>query len=240
MGLYSQELDGLNLHELEQQFEREGDYDDFYEEVVQHIAAQGSLGLSYLKNVIEEAQMDVRQLRAAIWILGPQEDPQEEDPWYHEKLQPLLQDSRELVVAAAVEGLAAIKVRSLRENILQLLTHPSPYVRGSVLRYMSKLFPNEAPPLLIKALKDPHYIVRENAIDELDDLDYYQALPDIRPFLHDQHEDVRQAAETAVENLTLVKFEQEGRKHSIPTHSHMVQFPGSAQGTTPTTGDWIS
>ena len=34
-------------------------------------------------------------------------------------------------------------------------------------------------------------VSRENALDELDDLDYYQALPDIRPFLHDQHGDVR-------------------------------------------------
>ncbi len=218
MGYYT-ELEALSLSELEQHLERDGDYDDFYEEVVQHIAAQGTPGLSYLKNVVEEARMDVPQLRAAIWILTPQE----EVSWYHEQLQTLLQDSRELIVAAAVDGLAAIKARDLRENILQLLTHPSPYVRGSVLRYMSKVFPNEAPPLLIQALKDPHYIVRENAIDELDDLNYYQALSDIRPFLHDQHEHVREAAETAVENLTMTKMEKEVKRRSTSTHTHIVQ-----------------
>jgi hypothetical protein len=219
MGLYSEELEGLNLGELEQQFERDGDYSSFYDEVAQYIAAQGAPGLSYLKNVVQEDQMDVPQLRAAIWILTPQE----EDSWYREKLQTLLQDPRELIVAEAVDGLATLKARDLRGNILQLLTHPSPYVKGSVLRYMSKLFPHEAPPMLIKALKDPHYIVRENAIDELDDLNYYQALPDIRPLLHDQHEHVREAAETAVENLTMTKMDKEVKKRSTSTHAHIAQ-----------------
>jgi hypothetical protein len=226
MGLYSEELEGLNLDELEQQFECNGDYSSFYDEVAQYIAAQGASGLFYLKNVVEEDRMDVPQLRAAIWILGLQE----EDPWYREKLQTLLEDPRDLIVAEAVDGLARIKARDLRDTILQLRDHPSPYVRGSVLRYMSKLFPKEAPPMLIAALKDPHYIVKENAIDELDDLEYYQALPYIRPLLHNQHEDVLQAAETAVENLSMVKEEREAlarekevKKRSTPTQSHIAQ-----------------
>jgi HEAT repeat protein len=183
--------------------------------------------LSYLKNVVEEDRTEVPQLRSAIWILGLQD---EEDPWYREKLQTLLQDTRELIVAEAVDGLARIKARDLREKILQLRDHPSPYVRGSVLRYMSKLSPTEAPPMLIAALKDPHYIVKENAIDELDDLEYYQALPYIRPLLHNQHEDVLQAAETAVENLSMVKEEREAiarekgvKKRPNPTQSHIAQ-----------------
>ena len=219
MGLYTEELEGLNLGELKQQFERDGDYSTFYDEVAQSIAAQGAPGLSYLKKVLEEDRIDVPQLRATIWVLGLQE----EGPWFREKLQTLLHDSRELILAEAVDGLARIKARDLRENILQLLTHPSPYVRGSVLRYMSKLFPNDAPPLLIAALKDPHYIVKENAIDELDDLEYYQALPYIRPLLYNQHEDVLQAAQTAVENLTMVKEEKEVKKRSTSTYSHIVQ-----------------
>src|SRR5690242_13559390 len=150
MGYYT-ELEALSLSELEQQLKRDGDYDDYYEEVVQHIAAQGAAGESYLKNVVEEAQMDVPQLRAAIWMLASQE----EGPWYREKLQTFLHDSRELIVAEAVDSLTYIKAHDLRETILPLLTHPSPYVKGSVLRYMSKLFPQEAPPMLIKALQDP-------------------------------------------------------------------------------------
>ena len=115
MGYYT-ELENLSLSELEQRLESDGDYDDFYEEVVQRIAAQGVPGLSYLRKVVEEAWMDVPQLRATIWVLGLQE----EDPWYREKLQTLLHDSRELIVAEAVDGLARIKARDLRENILQL------------------------------------------------------------------------------------------------------------------------
>jgi len=229
MGYYI-ELAALSLDELERCLERDGDYDDYYEEVVQHIVAQGALGLSYLRSVVQEARLDVPQLRAALWVLGLQE----EGSWYREKLQTLLHDSRELIVAEAVDSLARIKARDLRKKILQLYTHPSPYVRGSVLRYVSKLFPNDAPPMLIVALKDPHYIIRENAIDELDDLEYYQALSDIRPFLHDQHEDVRQAAETAVENLTMVKEDKEAalqekevkKRSTSSTQSHIAQ-PGS-------------
>ena len=86
--------------------------------------------------------------------------------------------------------------------------------------------------MLIAALKDPHYIVRENAIDELDDLEYYQALPDIRALLQPgEHEDVIQAAETAIENLIMAREdreaaerEEEAKKGSTSTHSHIAQF----------------
>lgn len=205
MGYYT-ELENLNLDELKQRLERNGNYDDYYEEVVEHIVAQGADGLSYLKRVVEEARIDVPQLCAAIWILSLQP----EEPWYREKLHTFLQDSRERVVMCAVDALATIGARDISEEILRLRTYPSPYARASVLRYMSKLFPNEAPPLLIEALKDPHFIVREEAIDQLDDLNYYQALPDIRPFLYDQPADVRQAARTAVKNLTVIRNLKEG------------------------------
>src|SRR5215813_2666029 len=113
MGLYSEELDGLNLDELEQQFERNGNYSSFYDEVAQYIAEQGTIGLSYLKKVVQEDKMEVPQLRAALWILSLQE----EEPWYREKLQTLLQDSRELIVAEAIDDLASFKARDLSERI---------------------------------------------------------------------------------------------------------------------------
>jgi len=230
MGLYSEELEGLNLDDLKRLFEHNGDYSTFYDEVAQSMAELGEPGLSYLRNVVQEDRMDVPQLRAAIWALGPLE----EGPWYREKLHTLLRDSREPIVAEAVDGLVEIKARDLREKILQLYAHPSPYVRGSVLHYMSKLFQNDAPPMLIAALKDPHYIVRENAIDELDDLEYYPALPDIRPFLHDPHEDVRQAAETAVENLTMVKEDKEAalREKEVKRRSTSIQSYPAQPGST--------
>jgi hypothetical protein len=55
-------------------------------------------------------------------------------------------------------------------------------------------------------------------------------LPYIRPLLHNQHEDVLQAAETAIENLSMVKEEREAiarekgvKKRPNPTQSHIAQ-----------------
>src|SRR5437868_1147590 len=129
MGYYT-ELETLNLDELEQRLERDGNYDDYYQEVVVLIAAKGAPGMSYLKKVVEEARMDVPQLCAAIWILSYEE----KDTWYRERLQTLLQDPREQVLAAAIDGLAEIEARDLSERLLQLYAHPSPYVKGAVLR----------------------------------------------------------------------------------------------------------
>ena len=87
-------------------------------------------------------------------------------------------------------------------QVLPLLKHASPYVRGSVLRFMSELYPERAVPLLIDALNDAHFIVRENAADELGELEAVEALPFLRASLQDAHPHVRQAAETAIEMLT--------------------------------------
>ncbi|MEO6891988.1 MAG: hypothetical protein ABI324_23630 [Ktedonobacteraceae bacterium] len=46
MGFYTEELKTLNLDELEQQFDRDGNYDDYYEEVAEQIVAQGNLAWS--------------------------------------------------------------------------------------------------------------------------------------------------------------------------------------------------
>ena len=75
------------------------------------------------------------------------------------------------------------------------------YVRGSVLRFMSEFYPERAVGLLIDALNDAHFIVRENAADELGELEAVEALPFLRAKLEDPHPDVRQAAETAIEML---------------------------------------
>jgi HEAT repeat protein len=76
------------------------------------------------------------------------------------------------------------------------------------LRFISRLFPKEAPPILLEALEDPHYIVKENAIDELDDLGVIEAIPYIRPFLSDPHPYVVEAAQTAISNLEDLALDQ--------------------------------
>lgn len=214
MSLYP-ELAALDLDELKRLFEQQKDeeeYDDiYYEEVAQYILTWGEDGLAYLRNVVEEDRIDVFTLRAALCMLGFQ--PQ--GPWYREKLHALLQDTREPLIAEAVDSLAHIGARDLAQEVLRLRDHPSPYVRAGVLRYMTRLFPDEALPMLLAALKDEHPIVQENAIDELDDLGYYQAIPVIRPFLSAEQDVVREAAEWAMENLTSIRDEQESSGTSI-------------------------
>lgn len=85
--------------------------------------------------------------------------------------------------------------------MLILRDHTSPYVRGAVLRFVSELYPELATKLLFESLRDQHALVRQNAIDELDDLGMIESLPSIRLLLNDSHPDVRQAAQTAVANL---------------------------------------
>ena len=66
---------------------------------------------------------------------------------------------------------------------------------------MRSLYPNKALPLLIEALKDPDFIVRENAADELGELYEVEAIPYLHQLLRDSHPHVRQAAQTAIEML---------------------------------------
>jgi HEAT repeat protein len=87
------------------------------------------------------------------------------------------------------------------DQVYALRTHPSAYVRGSVLRYMSRYDPRIGAVMLVEALDDPDYIVRENAVDELDQLGVVEAIPRIRERLADDHPDVQRAAATALENL---------------------------------------
>jgi HEAT repeat protein len=113
----------------------------------------------------------------------------------------LLKDARAMVVAEAVDTLSSLACREASRSVGRLLKHPSPYVVGSALRFFSHLDPEKAVPLLEKALKSNQAIIRQNAIDELDDMDWTPALAKIRQLLRDPDKDVRKAARTAVANL---------------------------------------
>lgn len=66
---------------------------------------------------------------------------------------------------------------------------------------MAKLHPDKAIPLLLESLESKDAIVRENAIDELDELEIKEAIPYLSKLVNDPDINVRQAAETALENL---------------------------------------
>jgi hypothetical protein len=112
-----------------------------------------------------------------------------------------LHDRVPTIVAEAVDLLRHHNCIDAEPEVMKLLGHPSPYVVGSALRYLARHFPQMAIPLLKAALTSRQSIVRQNAVDELDELNCVQALPAIKRLLRDNNRNVREAAKTAVENL---------------------------------------
>jgi HEAT repeats len=201
MSLYP-ELDNLNLTKLINCFHKnlsahESDNFTYFGEVALRIRQQGKVGIDFLLEELDKANLD--QLRGIILALTF--PPPVEHAALRDKLLSYLCDQRPLIVADAVDGLRFLGATDAADAVLPLRTHPDPYVRGSVLRFISHLFPLSAPTVMLEALQDPDYIVRENAIDELDELGVTEAIPYIRPFLSDPHHDVVQAAKTAIRNL---------------------------------------
>ena len=200
MSFYS-ELDNLSLSELIARFHGaplEGDeyaY-TYYSEVALLIRQKGKAGVEFLWNEAKKA--DTTRLRATLLALT---QPPLEEPALRGWLLSLLEDERPLIVAEAIDSLTRQAEADTLEEVLPLRGHVSPYVRGSVLRFMSEFYPERAVGLLIDALNDAHFIVRENAADELGELEAVEALPFLRAKLEDAHPDVRQAAETAIEML---------------------------------------
>lgn len=198
------ELDSLTLKELIEHFQGqplEGeDPSTYYLEVAILIKNQGNAGINYLYRAIDKA--DAQRLRGIIFALT-------ESSLEKEKLRPLLfkylKDQHPLIVAEAIDGLCKLEEKNAINQILAMLEHSSPYVRGSVLRFVAQLYPDKALPLLLSTLKDPHFIVRENAVDELGELGLPSVIPYLQPLLSDPHPDVRQATQTAIQNLSVIE-----------------------------------
>jgi HEAT repeat protein len=204
------ELSRLHAKELMRCFldrgcEKEVSLDEWEEwlaEVAIHLAQSGPAGVRFLLAHIPD--VDEKRLRAILVGL----------PFARQKLSArlraeickqarnLLGDGRPLIVAEAVDALWLLDCPGAKADVLRLLHHSSPYVAGSVLRFLARLFPEQAVPILEQALEAADPIVRQNAIDELDDLHHVPALPKIKRLVKDTNADVRQAARTAVSNLT--------------------------------------
>ena len=200
MSLYP-ELDGLPWGDLVARFAGpapEGEESLFYDEVALAIREHGAPGTAFLLDQIGRTD-DLRLEALLLALTTPQFDQQ---PRLRDTLLGYLTDERPAIVAAALDGLWRQGERDVVDTVLAMASHRSPWVRGAVLRYMSRLHPDSARPLLVAALSDPDFIVRENAIDELDELDDGpgDAMPLIRSLLTDPHPHVRQAAQTALEH----------------------------------------
>ena len=115
-----------------------------------------------------------------------------------------------LVAAEAVDGLSSLGFTECAKDVEPLLEHESAYVVGAVLHFFSR---HESPEgetatYQLAGFSSPN--LRQNAIDELDDLRCTEALPQIRRLLGDPDPEVRQAAETAVADLAAVNSGEKG------------------------------
>ncbi|WP_158430210.1 HEAT repeat domain-containing protein [Nocardia cyriacigeorgica] len=189
-------LGGLSLSDLVARFSVEGEYDDFYEAVAEELYRQGQAGIEVLGQ--ELVGRRVPQLRAALTVLALH---QGEDPAFVDAVRTLVGGSEPVVVADAIRILGSLGATDMGQAVRRTGDHQAPIVRAAVLDYLARAEPDSARPALMQGLNDSDYIVRETAVDALDDLGVTDAVSAIEMLLEDPHEDVRLAARTAVDNL---------------------------------------
>lgn len=173
---------------------------------------RGPQGTDYLRR---QLRLDgVSRVRASIFALT-YPPPVSITP---RMLLKFVHDKRGGVVAQAIDGLTHLKHRKSLRRIRSFYSSSNPYVVGAVLRHLSKLDPRAAKPLLFRALKHRKHIVRQNACDELDDLQCTEALPLLAPLLKDPHPDVRKAARWTIANL-----KDPGNLWRNPSHEESIR-----------------
>lgn len=166
----------------------------YYDEVASLIRAQGEAGIEFLFDVGVHGTGD--RLASLLVGLSPLRSNASR---LKDMLRRHLCDDHPRVVMAAIDGLRHQGEGGAIDEVLKLRDHPSPYVRGSVLRYVGRFAPDAATPMLIAALDDADPIVRGTAIDELDELGVGDAMVLLCPLLADPDPDVRHAAQLALE-----------------------------------------
>jgi HEAT repeat protein len=179
----------------------DGEGESWLTEVATGIARSGADGINWLLSQLPD--VDAPRQRAILIALASAEKKlsDRKRKAICTLARTLLGNRQALVVAEAIDTLNHLGCLEAFADVFQLLEHPSPYVVGSVLRYLARHDPTTAVPLLVKALESGAPVVRQNAVDELDELDYLPALSKIRRLLDDKDEDVRHAARTAVSHL---------------------------------------
>jgi HEAT repeats len=177
------------------------DHELLLEEVAVHLAQTGSAGFDFLLSQLAGAD-EPHGLAILVGLSYTDEKlSSKKRAKVEESVRACLDDNRPLIVARAIDTLRHLGCKVARKDVLKFRKHKSPYVVGSLLRFMAAHFPQDAISLLEEALDSPEPIVRENAVDELDELGHRPALAKIKRLLKDESKDVRQAARTAVKHL---------------------------------------
>ena len=168
----------------------------WYEEIAYKIAGLGQPGVDFLLSRVTAA--DEARLRA---IIGAIAWPKEKSERIYEMLRFYLNDPMPLVVSEVIDTARHLNYTEFLDEVLARQNHASPYVVGSVLRYLAQHYSLLAKPLLLEALEAQDPIIIQNGIDELDILEASEALPKIRQLQSHVDENVRRAAQSAVASL---------------------------------------
>lgn len=185
--------------------------DAYYQDIANRLFQQGSEGWLYLEQVLPFYDQQSRdnpldllnqaRVRAILFALSQVKSPRKKAEIIG-LLEGYLEDFRPNIVAEVIDGLCYQKAKKYNIRVLSLLNHPSPFVRGSVLRYFATLYPEQALPILLRSLNDSDPIVRENAADELGDLGCDDAIHPLQTLLKkEKNQNVREAVSTALESL---------------------------------------
>ena len=201
------DIAGQPLERLEQLFVSDAacrdhvdEKDLWLQEIAAQIARNGNEGLIFLLRTIGNSNPSrARAVLLAFSFLDPVV-AKERSAELKEALLACLTSDEPLLVAQAIDALNDLGME-VRDEVNALVNHPSPYVVGSVLRFMSRRSPGEAKPILLRSLGSKDPIIRQNAIDELDALECKEALEPIRSLVNDGDKNVRQAAQTAIKHL---------------------------------------
>jgi HEAT repeat protein len=166
----------------------------YYSDLGFQLVASGQAGIDFLQQNLTTA--DSTQLAALLASL-PLHSP--ELPT--NKTYQYLNHADPLVVGNTIERLRLENAIECLPAVLALKSHADPYVRNCVLRFVAKLQPEQSIDLLLTALNDESHLVRMSAIDELDEIPYPEALPQIYACLNDGHPHVQAAAQQAIAHL---------------------------------------
>lgn len=197
--------------------------DLFLQELAIRIAQSGNEGVEFLLESFVKADRQRRKaILSSFGFVDRNSNKELLDRIRLEVLRSLSSSDSDLI-AAGVDSANGLGFLDLAESIQPLLNHESAFVVGSVLRFLSAHFPSEAKHVLVAALKSPQPIVRQNAIDELDELECKEALPFIIELLNDPDKSVRDAAHWAVEHLEAVFLGV--HQTSAGTADHTVAMP---------------
>lgn len=182
-------LAGMHFEELLTLFLCEVSGDDDYYDVLAEILAKADRQLMTL--LLDH--LSEKRLRAAVFGLGSVESG-------GAGIADLLKHNNHLIVTEAIDTLRR-QGCFLEHVVTDLSKHPSPYVRGAVMRYVKAERGKEALPFLLDGLNDQDPIVKQNALDELDGIATPSELIQICLMLKDENAGVREAAQWLMDNI---------------------------------------